>query len=875
MAFLLEVKAFPREERFWVKVVIIDGETETEWIRSPEVNFAAFGVDAKLDEAGITATLRQKIRVFLSDDNDNVVGTAEFAFVDVFRLGTFDTTLPCGVRVKVSAGNDLADALLGGALVRVDHCAVPTTRGHVVHLTVRRSSDDDDSPTITLRREQLDEELPDWIGDPAGSFVFLSMATVMSMAQHPENWILAVRCPGGEEEEESEEEIPLAEVLRTTTMTTRKADLESDKGTRLTITLESHLPLSTPHVSSSWDGMRADQRLDKGLEAADAVPERRQLRLKVPRDVVGELKTELDAVAASVAAAYDSSDMEGTVEAQSRWLTKHLAGREDAHDGKLRLLPRIQRVLRNRCRARPVSQDDEMKLIAECFDDVVRLLDKKQEPAAQKVETPTTTSPISEEAADLDRHLILADDAEANGAWAVALAEHKQRLAIAATRKLPLDPLWIDFAKFHLRAHGSNGLPETKCLEVALDALVDHDTLRAAILLELGRPRAALAMLHGHETSLAQGLKCVLYDAMEDGVAAREAIAKAASYFAEGPMPMYKGVGVMLATAEFLLDASLKTTAHRARSIADRAAATAKARTELHGRPPAPRELQSTMARVVARLCLLNHDVDGAVSPAAEAVEKAPTSIPALMTYGDVLYAKGDLSAAAVPLAQAISLYDTVEEKKAPLRLRARHGYCLLQTGQHREAKDAYLAGTTEWPDAGSLFLGAGVAMLRLGDFDDADKVLRIATMRTPRSPLPHGYLALLHLIGDDAEQSDDYAMRVLDLALRLDLQEASLLRELGNTFYELGRYSMAEALFRRAVVCETGTSARSHTQKRLADVLQAQNQTAAAIAEYERALEAAAGATSSSPDDDDDDDLQRDIGASLDELRRAVGVVN
>ena len=59
----------------------------------------------------------------------------------------------------------------------------------------------------------------------------------------------------------------------------------------------------------------------------------------------------------------------------------------------------------------------------------------------------------------------------------------------------------------------------------------------------------------------------------------------------------------------------------------------------------------------------------------------------------------------------------------------------------------------------------------------------------------------------------------LLDVSVNFGLNDRGLLRELGNAYFQLGHYSIAETLLRRAVAAEFNRGAHSHALKRLTDV--------------------------------------------------------
>ena len=87
-----------------------------------------------------------------------------------------------------------------------------------------------------------------------------------------------------------------------------------------------------------------------------------------------------------------------------------------------------------------------------------------------------------------------------------------------------------------------------------------------------------------------------------------------------------------------------------------------------------------------------------------------------------------------------------------------------------------------------STWLGAGIAYLRLQDYENADIALMEANVMNNRHAEVWGYLALLALqtgLESEAEQA-------MLWALRCQLQNTQLLNELGEQYITLGRSNSA-----------------------------------------------------------------------------------
>lgn len=116
------------------------------------------------------------------------------------------------------------------------------------------------------------------------------------------------------------------------------------------------------------------------------------------------------------------------------------------------------------------------------------------------------------------------------------------------------------------------------------------------------------------------------------------------------------------------------------------------------------------------------------------------------------------------------------------------------------------------------------MACLRLGELPQAEEALGEANVLNNRHPVVWGQLALLCL----QLQRFDEAQQALGQAYKLELADAGLLLQLGVAFYEVGKWSDAEAAVRRSLLRgESGPA-----QKALGDVLMEQHR-------YEESLEA------------------------------------
>ena len=438
----------------------------------------------------------------------------------------------------------------------------------------------------------------------------------------------------------------------------------------------------------------------------------------------------------------------------------------------------------------------------------------------------------------------------------MAADEYKMRLSVASLSVSDAKVVartWFEYASFVLRALGDAKGRSSFCtdyLDEARHALdecltlqppgtehVDAMRLRGCIFFEQGRLVEARNALHailkaslrteGHvlQYSLDAAILCVILDVQGDGVGAHDAAATAANAVAGDTPGMYKAVAALQGAVEYLQGWSLLNASSRALALVNRATSAASARGNAQGSPSQiPSLLKARRLVLDARFALF--DMPARAIDLASLATSTAASATAYEILADAHYHQGRLDKAVDPYAHAIQHRQRCSPCKAvPLGLRVKHARCLLQTHQYDAARDAFLIAANEWQTS-SLWLGAGAATLRLGRIAEADVFLRLATVRSARKAPPHAWLALLHATEEDPKDAEIHASKVLDLSMTLGLYDASLLRELGNAYYALERFALAEALFRRAVAAESKRGANTHARKRLADVLAARDAT-------------------------------------------------
>uniref|UniRef100_H3HD72 Uncharacterized protein n=1 Tax=Phytophthora ramorum TaxID=164328 RepID=H3HD72_PHYRM len=163
---------------------------------------------------------------------------------------------------------------------------------------------------------------------------------------------------------------------------------------------------------------------------------------------------------------------------------------------------------------------------------------------------------------------------------------------------------------------------------------------------------------------------------------------------------------------------------------------------------------------------------------------------------------------------------------------------CLQRALEHRGALATEALRLGLYLRLASCWLGVGIATLRLERWERAQMALAEANRLDPSNPDVWGYLALLALTAHTSFSARDEkdAQQFVAQALRHNLSNPALLRELSNAFVAIDRLERAEKLLRRSLVCQDS----SLTRKTLADVLAAQNCAEDALRQYTQSLDVA-----------------------------------
>jgi hypothetical protein len=582
-------------------------------------------------------------------------------------------------------------------------------------------------------------------------------------------------------------------------------------------------------TSDTWIGTNSAEELIHHFGLSDCVAPRRPSWKRTHVDAHAELHQEVNKILASILIKHDSLQNQdcATTSSSERMHREVKTGLRQStafHTFRLGLTPCLQRVVRKWHPTQPTNIATEEAAISECYMRIMDLVTLFQEDAES-------------ERSSRKCGLARAHDAAINSLWGVAATEHKTRLSLAmveSSNQTAIASAWFDLAKSVLLScdANSNTGPRTtyRQLSVAKHALSEclacgntdsRDAavrLQGAVLLEEGKLDDSEAIFAARTLSSTSAIDaailCVIADMREDGLEAKCAAACAADATEVSPNPgVLRAISALHDVSNYFIIFGLTKSAASALTIADRALVLAYKRNRMLASWVGSPHIKAQRRVLHARLSI---DTNIAVQLGHAAVRACKT-IFTLTALGDLLCMVNDVAGAVKPFADALVRHtERFPQAKAPFDLCVKHARCLLRTNQNFAARDAYVAVAKGLQDA-SLWLGAGTAALRLGELTSTDRYLRIATIRSPHSAQPYGLLMLSHLTCDG--KGTCCVGNLLDVSLNFGLNDPGLLRELGNACFQLGHFSVAEALLRRAVAAEFNRGAHSHALKRLADV--------------------------------------------------------
>lgn len=124
-------------------------------------------------------------------------------------------------------------------------------------------------------------------------------------------------------------------------------------------------------------------------------------------------------------------------------------------------------------------------------------------------------------------------------------------------------------------------------------------------------------------------------------------------------------------------------------------------------------------------------------------------------------------------------------------------GNLLLSEGKVRDALGVFTLGIQCW-NCGLMWLGAGIAYFRMGEYEAAEQCLNESNMRNPLNPRTWAYLALL-CIRTRREEVEEIVQRVMIQGLT----DPALWAELGRELQNATRPQLSEVCLRKAILLE------------------------------------------------------------------------
>lgn len=177
------------------------------------------------------------------------------------------------------------------------------------------------------------------------------------------------------------------------------------------------------------------------------------------------------------------------------------------------------------------------------------------------------------------------------------------------------------------------------------------------------------------------------------------------------------------------------------------------------------------------------------------------------------------------------------ENSKIPLEAYIEMGRLLNQQMLYEKAIQLIIPAIKVYNYSATLYQFVGIALLRQEKYDSAFEFLKKSNILDDRNPVSWAYLCIVYL----STEKIDLGFKALQQAIRLKLTDSVLYRELAVIYISIDKLVVAEDLLRRAISIECKASevgkGNPVTRKLFADVLASQNQSLAAIEEYQRII--------------------------------------
>jgi tetratricopeptide (TPR) repeat protein len=446
--------------------------------------------------------------------------------------------------------------------------------------------------------------------------------------------------------------------------------------------------------------------------------------------------------------------------------------------------------------------------------------------------------------AALNRLLTLAEEAEAGMEWERASQFHRDRITMAEQKTgAATADIWYDYACYCLRRDEQTRGAEClrQCIEIDrshVQALQTYGSLlceqeqygeaesflKGAIAAEATLNKSPLASARTHAL-LALFFNLGGTEDDTNGTLTRSELE--ASCRAGGDIPE---ADVLQTVAEYLLDLHLPRMAECTISLLQEATKASPNRSAF----------RLSIRILTGRQLMLQEDWDGAEKQLTDAIDIDRDSANAHITIAGLQYSQGRSEEARDSYARALALL-SASGLSCSLQLYLRLGALYLQSDEPDAAKEVYLRGCRAAGEGSgsqglqapvaSLWLGVGIACLKLEEWEGAEQCLAEANILNNQNEKVWGYLSLFCLTVKPTRSSE--ADQALEQALRHGLQLGGLLRELGSAYEAADKLEVAEKLFRRSVAAQDSPV----TRLRLGDVLNAQNYVEAALAQYRNVI--------------------------------------
>ncbi|GMH45184.1 hypothetical protein BSKO_13141 [Bryopsis sp. KO-2023] len=550
----------------------------------------------------------------------------------------------------------------------------------------------------------------------------------------------------------------------------------------------------------------------------EVIPRRPEKKAPEPKSATMEFKSQIQSLVEFLKKEYEEIDFEGTEDMKQKKLVFELNKSGKYLDIQTQLKKYLQNVIQERYKTKENMSKDGL---AGLYNDLyVHLLDSARD-AIKPVESPAPEPPVPDQL-DLGKLLCLATEYEIAGNRSDAEKKHQDRIVVSE------DPqVWYDYGAFCMRC-GLYGRAEecfrdslsldpcnVQCL-LSLSGLLLHNS----IMTDPAFLESAEVFLHkAKELEPDNAMVWALLAIVVEGVYSKDdmrnihfevsRLANEATERGESPAQ----VDGFLRASGLMLDLHLP-------ECADRALAHVKECRD----PVDEATIQLGFNRALSAQ-LQGRDSDAMDILKATMRLAAEEDIRGHLQLGKLHFKAGRCSEACDAYQQGLRTNPAAFTLEAFMHL----GACYSAKMDWQSACDVYLQGCISHPCM-TLWLGVGIAYLRLGDLHRGELALSEANILDNRNANVWGYLALVAL----KEQRFDEASMALSRALEEGFKEADLSMEMGQEYFDQGRHWESEGILKRLLV----THASSKGHELLGSALSEQNKHEEAKQHFSRALE-------------------------------------